>query len=359
MVPDFAPRVFVIAEAGVNHNGSVELGEKLIDAAQAAGADAVKFQSFRAASLVARGAARAAYQVRNQPGEQSQLDMLRKLELDDAAQRRLCAHARKRGIEFMSTPFDLESLEFLVRELKVARLKIASGEITNAPLLLRAARSGLPLIVSTGMSTLDEVAQALRAIAYGAARPEGGESARAFAEVGEQAIRGLAGRVTLLQCTSDYPAPIADMNLRAMQTLRERFGLAAGLSDHSLGITAAIAAAALGAAVIEKHFTLDRALDGPDHRASLEPAELRRMIESVRDACAALGAGAKTPSEPERATSAIARRSLVAARRIRKGERLAAADIAVKRPAGGVSPMYYWDWIGRTAERDYEEDDPL
>jgi N-acetylneuraminate synthase len=359
-MPDTTPRVFVIAEAGVNHNGSAEMAERLIDAAVAARADAVKFQSFRADSLVARGAARAAYQVRNQPGEQSQLEMLRKLELGEDAQRALCAHARKRGIEFMSTPFDLESLDFLVRDLKVARLKIGSGEITNGPLLLRAARSGLPLIVSTGMSTLDDIERALGAIAFGAAHPPGGERAAAFARMQEPAVlRSLSGRVTLLQCTSDYPAPIHSMNLRAMETLRARFGLPVGLSDHSLGTAAAVAGAALGATVIEKHFTLDRGLPGPDHPASLEPSELGAMIASIRDACAALGSGTKAPTPAELQTSAVARRSLVAARAIRKGETFGPEDIVAKRPGTGVSPMHYWDWIGRRAERDYEEDDPL
>jgi N-acetylneuraminate synthase len=350
-----AERVFVIAEAGVNHNGSVEMGERLIDAAAASGADAVKFQSFRAESLVSRTARRASYQVRNQPGEQSQLDMLRKLELDEPAQRRLCEYARSRRIEFMSTPFDLESLDFLVTGLKVSRLKIASGEITNAPLLLRAARSGLPLILSTGMSTLEDVEAALGVVAFGASDagdPHGsGDFRRPSGKVGRD--------VTLLHCTSDYPAPIDSINLRAMHTLRERFGLPVGLSDHSAGTSAAIAAAALGATVIEKHFTLDRNLPGPDHRASLEPAELTGMVAAIRDACAALGAPDKRPTPAELETREVARRSLVAGRNIRKGERISAADIAVKRPGGGVSPMYYWDWVGKTAERDYEKDDPL
>ena len=361
MRADPAPRVFVIAEAGVNHNGSVELGERLIDAAIVAGADAVKFQSFRADSLVSGAAPRASYQVRNQPGEQSQLEMLRKLELGEAEQRRLCEYARQRGIEFMSTPFDLESLEFLVDGLKVKRLKIGSGEITNAPLLLRAAQSRLPLIVSTGMSTLDEVQAALDVIAFGLRGTEAPRAAAAFAAAGTStAARGaLAQQVTLLHCTSDYPAPVADLNLRAMHTLREKFGLAVGLSDHSAGTAGAIAAAALGASVVEKHFTLDRQLPGPDHRASLEPAELRAMIDAIRDACAALGSGAKTPTPAELDIRAVARRSLVAARVIRKGERFGAADIAIKRPGGGISPMYYWDWIGKSAERDYEKDDLL
>jgi N-acetylneuraminate synthase len=356
MSDSLAARVFIIAEAGVNHNGSVEMGEQLIDAAAASGADAVKFQSFRAESLVSRSAKRASYQVRNQPGEHSQLDMLRKLELDQAAQRRLCEYARSRRIEFMSTPFDLESLDFLVSGLRISRLKIASGEITNAPLLLSAGRSGLPLIISTGMSTLADIETALDVVAFGAGNPQ---EPRGMADFARQWGEKIKNKVTLLHCTSDYPAPMEAMNLKAMETLRGRFNIDVGLSDHSLGVSASIAAAALGASVIEKHFTLDRDLPGPDHRASLEPDELSGMIGAIRDVCAALGSGRKEPSAAELETRLVARRSLVAARPIRKGERLRAADIAVKRPGTGISPMEYWDWIGKQAERDYEADDLL
>lgn len=349
-------KVFVIAEAGVNHNGSVALAEKLIEAAADAGADAVKFQSFRAESLVSPSAARAAYQVRNQPGAQSQLEMLRKLELTEAEQARLSRHADARGIEFMSTPFDLRSLEFLVREIKVARLKIGSGEITNGPLLLRAAQSGLPLILSTGMSTLEDIDAALRLIAFGAAS-SGEPAGRASFMRSDTAA--LKGRVTLLHCTSDYPAAMADLNLRAIETLRSRFGLPVGFSDHSLGITAPVIAAALGAAVIEKHFTLDRGLEGPDHRASLEPAELRAMVAAVREVPKALGSAEKGPTAPELATRAVARRSLVAARAIRKGTKLAAGDLEAKRPGTGISPLEYWDLIGTVADRDYDKDELL
>jgi N-acetylneuraminate synthase len=361
MSADMAPHVFVIAEAGVNHNGSPELAMRLVDIAAEAGADAIKFQSFRADSLVGRAAPRAEYQKRNQPGEVSQHDMLKKLELSEQVQRELSERSRSRGIEFMSSPFDAGSLDFLVSGIGVKRIKIGSGEITNAPLLLHGARTGLPMILSTGMSTLDEVEEALSVLALGytdAAVPPGGAAFRAAyaSAAGRSALRE---KVSLLHCTSEYPAPANEINLRAMDTLREAFGLPTGFSDHSAGIAAAIAAAARGAVIIEKHYTLDRSMPGPDHKASLEPAQLAEMIASIRVASAALGSARKEPAPSELGNRAIARRSLVAARDIRKGERFSAADIEVKRPGGGVSPMKYWDWVGKPAERDYRKDDPL
>jgi len=361
MPVESADRVFVIAEAGVNHNGSPELALRLVDIAADAGADAVKFQSFRAGSLVSQDAPRAEYQKRNQPGAISQLEMLRQLELDEAAQRALSAHAAARGIEFMSSPFDAGSIDFLAAGVGVARLKIGSGEITNAPLLLHAARTGLPVILSTGMSTLEDVEAALGVLAFGygggaAAPGEAGFRAAFASAAGRAALRA---KVSLLHCTSEYPAPVEDINLRAMDSLRDAFGLPTGLSDHSAGIAVAIAAAARGAAIIEKHFTLDRALPGPDHQASLEPEMLARMVAAIREAGAALGSPRKQPAPSEQATRVIARRSLVAARDMAKGEVFGAGDIAAKRPGGGVSPMQYWDWVGRPAARDYRKDEML
>lgn len=358
---EIAAPVFVIAEAGVNHNGSVDLAMRLIDVAADAHADAVKFQSFRADSLVSRDAPKAEYQKRNQPEEASQYEMLRKLELSEEAQRQLSAHAESRGIEFMSTPFDARSLDFLAEGVGVARLKIGSGEITNAPLLLRAARTGLPLILSTGMSDLDDVRAALGVLAHGYTVPgePSGETALAAAFASVAGKAALAAKVSLLHCTSEYPAPAAEMNLRAMDTLREAFGLPVGLSDHSDGTAVAVAAAARGAAIIEKHFTLDRAMPGPDHRASLEPAQLAMMVAAIREATASLGSPVKAPTASEAGNRMIARRSLVAARDIARGERFGATDIDAKRPGGGASPMRFWDWIGRVAERDYKKDDPL
>lgn len=353
--------VFVIAEAGVNHNGSAELAMRLIDVAADARADAVKFQSFRAESLVSRDAPKAEYQKRNQPEEASQYEMLRKLELSEEVQQSLSDYAARCGIEFMSTPFDARSLDFLAGGVRVARLKIGSGEITNAPLLLRAARTGLPLILSTGMSDLDDVRAALGVLAHGytVKGDPTGESDFQAAYASEAGREALRARVSLLHCTSEYPAPAAEMNLRAMDTLAREFALPVGLSDHSEGTAVAVAAAARGAAIIEKHFTLDRSMPGPDHKASLEPEQLARMVAEIRDATRALGSPAKAPTASEGGNRLIARRSLVAARDIAKGERLSAADIDAKRPGSGVSPMQFWDWVGRTAERDYKRDDPL
>ena len=357
-----ADRVFVIAEAGVNHNGSAEMAFRLVDAAAAAGADAVKFQTFRAEKVVTAAAPKAAYQAVNTGEGGAQIDMIRKLELGDEVFRRLAAHAAARNIEFMSTPFDLDSLRFLAgRDIGLRRLKVPSGEITNALLLLEAARTGLPLIVSTGMSTLDEIESALGVLAFGLTQPDEapslGKCRAAFAAPAGQAA--LREKVTLLHCTTEYPAPLADVNLRAMATMRARFGLAVGYSDHTEGIAVPVAAAALGAVVIEKHFTLDRALRGPDHRASLEPGELKAMIEGIRAASAALGTPEKVPASSEMPNIPIARRSLVAARLIRKGEVFEAAMIDAKRPGGGLSPMLAWSLIGTKAKRDYAQDEML
>ena len=357
-----ADSVFIIAEAGVNHNGSAEMAFRLVDAAAEAGADAVKFQTFRTEKVVTNAAPKAAYQATNTGEGGSQIDMIRKLELGDDVFRRLAAHCAKRGIEFMSTPFDMDSLRFLARrEMRLERLKVPSGEITNAPLMLAAAQTGLPLIVSTGMSTLDEIEAALGVIAFGFTKDgetpslEKCRAAYASAE-GRAALRA---KVTLLHCTTEYPAPFGDVNLRAMTTMRERFGLPVGYSDHTQGIAVPIAASALGAVMIEKHFTLDRSLPGPDHRASLEPGELKAMVAGIRAATASLGTPAKAPTPSETPNIPIARRSLVAARPIRKGEVFDADMIDAKRPGGGLSPMLAWSLIGTSAKRDFAEDEML
>ncbi len=355
-------RVFVIAEAGVNHNGSAEMALALIDAAADAKADAVKFQTFRTDKVVTAMAPKAAYQATNTGEGGSQIGMIRKLELGDEVFLRLAAHAAQCGIEFMSTPFDLESLRFLAgRDIGLRRLKVPSGEITNALLLLEAARTGLPLIVSTGMSTLDEIESALGVLAFGLTRanetPSLDKCRAAFASPAGQAA--LREKVTLLHCTTEYPAPFGDVNLRAMATMRDRFGLAVGYSDHTEGTAIPVAAAALGAVVIEKHFTLDRSLPGPDHRASLEPADLKAMVGGIRAASAALGSPEKAPTPSEVPNIAIARRSLVAARAIRRGELFEAEMIDAKRPGGGLSPMLAWSLIGTHAKRDFAKDDPL
>lgn len=354
------PHVHIIAEAGVNHNGSRELALELVDAAARAGADAVKFQTFRADSLVTLSAPRADYQVANTGETASQYDMLKALELSRDDFRVIRDRCHQRGIEFLATPFDLESLHYLTRDLAQTRLKISSGDLTNAPLLLAAAQSAEHVILSTGMSSLDEIEQALMVLAFGYVRS--GNTSPGF-EAFRRAYVSTAGQdalkrgVSLLHCTTEYPAPFADINLQAMDTLRARFGLRTGYSDHSVGITVPVAAAARGAEIIEKHFTLDRALPGPDHKASLEPEGLRRMVTSIREVEQALGNTEKAPVEVERKNMAVARKSLVAARSIRKGEPFTASNLAVKRPGTGIAPWRYWEWLGRTAARDYAPDE--
>jgi N-acetylneuraminate synthase len=352
-------RIFLIAEAGVNHNGSLELALQLVDAAAGCGADAVKFQTFRADKLASRPAPKAKYQQQTTGSAESQLDMLRRLELGREEHIALAARCHERGIEFLSTPFDLESLTLLVDTLAVRALKIGSGDLTNGPLLHAAAGTGKPLLVSTGMATLLEVEAALALIAHGLTR--GSETPDADAV--RAAYAGAAGRdaltagVTLLQCTTDYPAEFADLNLKAMQRLADAFGTRVGFSDHSTGIAAAVAAAALGARVIEKHLTLDRTLPGPDHLASLEPREWSLLTQSVREVERALGDGDKRPTRTELENAVAARKSLATALPVRKGEPFTASNLTVLRPGNGVSPMQYWIWLGRKAERDYAAGD--
>lgn len=332
------------------------MAKQLIEVAAAAGADAVKFQTFRAENLVSRDARKADYQKAATDETESQLEMLRRLELDQAAHEALFAYSRELNLEFMSTAFDGESVDLLVK-LGVARLKVASGEITNAPLLLKMARTGLPIIMSTGMASLGEVEAALGVLAFGHLdyheRPSLAEFNRAWRE-GQGALQE---KVILLHCTTEYPAPVEEANLRAMETLAKAFGLPVGYSDHTPGIAVAIAAAALGARVIEKHFTLDKSLPGPDHKASLEPGELRNLVKSIRRVEAALGSGLKIPTPSELINLDIVRKSLVATRRIRKGECFSEANLTSKRPGNGISPLHYWDWIGRVAERDFQPDE--
>jgi N-acetylneuraminate synthase len=285
--------------------------------------------------------------------------MGKKLELSFDTFASLQAKCHERGIMFLASPFDDESLRFLLEVARVPLIKIASGEVTNAPLLLQAARGGLPIILSTGMSEPDEVEGALSVVAFGYTRPGEEPSLPAFHESfeSETGRASLRANVTLLHCTTEYPAPVEDANLGAMDALRARFSLAVGLSDHTQGIVVPMAAVARGATVIEKHFTLDRNLPGPDHTASLEPAELASMIRGIRMVEAALGSGAKKPAPSELKNRPVARRSLVAARPIKKGEFFSVANLAAKRPGIGISPMRYWDFLGRAAERDYDTDD--
>jgi len=352
----------VIAEAGVNHNGDYDLATRLVDAAHIAGADIVKFQTFTAKKLVTKHAQQATYQSVNTGKPESQFDMLSRLELSYEDHHRLVAHCNKLGIEFLSTAFDSESLNFLVHDLKMSRLKIASGELTNAPLVLEHAKTQCQLIVSTGMATLAEIETALGVIAFGyTASATILPSLEAFSvayasEAGQCALRD---KVTLLHCTTEYPAPIEEVNLRAMNALKSTFGLVSGYSDHTAGINIPIAAAALGAVIVEKHFTLDRNLEGPDHMASLEPDELKTMISAIRDVELALGDGIKRPTQSEIKNKGVARKSIVASRDIRKGEIFSVDNIAVKRPGTGKSPYLYWRVLGAQASRALKEGELL
>jgi len=352
-------RVFIIAEAGVNHNGSQDLALKLVDAAANAKADAVKFQTFKSEAVISRYAAKAEYQKATTGTSESQLDMVRKLELSQDAHRAILDRCRERAIGFISTPFDFDSANFLVHGMNVSVVKVPSGEITNAPFLLHIARLNKPIILSTGMSTIGEIEMALGVFAFGylgnRERPSEAAFRDAFAsDAGQSTLRD---RVSLLHCTTEYPAPFDQVNLRAMDTLAATFGLPVGLSDHTSGFAVAIAAVARGGTIIEKHFTLDRNMHGPDHKASLEPSELVQMVSGIREVELALGSPLKRPSAVEWANRAIARRSLVAANDVAAGSIWTAETISAKRPGTGVSPMRYWEIIGTTAKSGYHADE--
>jgi len=353
-----AEHCFVIAEAGVNHNGSLARALELVDVAADARADAVKFQTFKAHKLATAQAQKADYQVANMRQAGSQLDMLAKLELSLHDHAELVQRCRERGIHFMSTAFDSESLAHLAT-LGMPALKIPSGDINCGPLLLQAARLDMPLIVSTGMCTLADIEDALGVIAFGLTQdgtPRGREDLLA-AYCSAAGRAALLQRVSLLHCVTQYPAPPDAVNLRAMDTMAAAFGLPVGYSDHTLGIEVALAAVARGATIIEKHFTLDRGLPGPDHAASLEPAELRQMVAGIRTIGQALGAPQKSPAATEMPNRAVARRSIVAARPIRQGEVFTAASFEMKRPGTGLSPLEAWGLVGQRARRDFDIDE--
>jgi N,N'-diacetyllegionaminate synthase len=325
----------VIAEAGVNHNGDSVVAKRLVDAAVMAGADLVKFQTFTAAGLATRSAGKAEYQRRGDDDAESQLEMLRRLELSRAMHEELIAHCRMRNIGFLSTAFDLDSIDMLV-ELGLQRFKVPSGELTNLPYLRHIGRLRRPLIVSTGMATLAEVAAAIAVLE----------------EAGTE-----RAQIVALHCTTEYPTPMRDVNLRAMLTMREALGVHIGYSDHTRGIEVAVAAVALGACVIEKHLTLDRHMPGPDHQSSLEPAELQAMVTAIRNIECALGDGIKQPSECERDNRLIVRKSIVAAQPIAQGERFTKDNLTVKRPGTGLSPMRLDEVLGRVAGRSFAVDE--
>jgi N-acetylneuraminate synthase len=359
-VSDSARPVFIIAEAGVNHNGSPDLARRLVDVAAEAGADAVKFQTFKAELLATAQAAKASYQTANTGRGGGQLKMLRALELKLDDHYMLVAHCKARGISFTSTAFDAYSLKFL-GTLGMPVIKIPSGDITCAPLLLQAAQLRQRLLVSSGMSTLSDVESALGVLAYGLLQdgtPNGQEEIDA-AYLGGEGREALRRHVTLLHCVTQYPTPPEDVHLRAMDTMAQAFGLPVGYSDHTLGIEMSIAAVARGATVIEKHFTLDRTLPGPDHLASLEPNELKNMVRAIRHVESGLGNARKLPAPSESANRIAARRSVVARRPIAAGEVLALDMLDCKRPGTGLSPMDIWSLVGRKASRAYAADEQI
>lgn len=342
--------VFVIAEVGVNHDGDLNRAQELVKAAAEVGADAVKFQTFIAEKLVTETAAKADYQVGHSKGK-TQFEMLKHLELSADSHYVLSGLAEQLGIEFISTPFDLESLAFLATDIGVKRIKISSGDLTNLPLLHSAGQTGLPLILSTGMSTMYEVGLGVGAVAHGRAAYAGNlvdpPSPAAFEEImtaHESTL--LLGDVTILHCTSEYPAPDYETNLLAMQALAAKFSLHVGLSDHSLGSQLSVAAAALGAHVVEKHLTLDTEADGPDHRASLDVEGFAKMIDAIRSVEKALGSGDKLPSRRELENAKLVRRGLYAARDLSPGDVVTESDIAILRPENNVSPSRYWEIVG-------------
>ncbi|MBZ5876645.1 N-acetylneuraminate synthase [Chromohalobacter israelensis] len=349
------PAVYVIAEAGVNHNGDRQRAFDLVDAAADAGANAVKFQTFNAKRLAALTAPKASYQQQTTDADQSQLEMLEALELPLEWHGPLQAHAHQRGIEFLSTAFDTQSLAFL-ESINLPFYKVPSGELTNGPLLWAFARTGKPLVISTGMATLSEVEQGLAVVCHALRH---GQPPTSLNEVWQcwsdpEARSTLAGQVSLLHCTSQYPTPMHEVNLRAMDTLAEVFQLPVGYSDHTQGTLIPVAAVARGAMIIEKHFTLDRQLPGPDHKASLEPDELKRMVEEVRAIAQALGDGQKVPQPSEWDTRGAARQNLVASAPIRQGEVFTTNNLATSRAGGQTGAMEYWNLLGRAAGREYK-----
>jgi N,N'-diacetyllegionaminate synthase len=329
-------KTLIIAEAGVNHNGDIQLAKKLIDAAAEAGVDYVKFQTFKSEKLVSRNAEKASYQKENTgDASESQLKMLQKLELSEADHLELIAYCKSKSIKFLSTAFDLESIDFL-NELNIDLFKVPSGEITNYPYLEKIGNLGKPIIISTGMATMEDIENAINVLT------KNGTS---------------INDITVLHCNTEYPTPMHDVNLKAMQTITERFNVPIGYSDHTLGIEIPTAAVALGATVIEKHFTLDKTLKGPDHKASLEPDELKNMVTAIRHIEKALGHGKKEPTQSELKNKDIARKSIVASRIIAKGDILTEDNITTKRPGNGISAMEWPNIIGTTAKKDYLEDD--
>ena len=332
-----ANKVFIIAEAGVNHNGSIHLAKKLIDKAAFSGADAVKFQTFKAENLVSKNAPKADYQKLTTNSRESQFDMVKNLELDESAHKELIACCKEANIMFLSTPFDIDSVNLLY-DMGLEIFKIPSGEITNLPYLRRIGSLNKRVILSTGMSNLKEIEIALEILTNAGTLKE---------------------NITVLHANTMYPTPMEDVNLKAMQTMRDKFDISVGYSDHTLGIEVDIAAVAMGATIIEKHFTLDKKMEGPDHKASLDPNELKSMVNAIRNIEKAIGDGVKRSTKSEKPNIDIARKSIVAKKEIKKGEIFSENNLTTKRPGTGISPMDWDSIIGKASKRDYQVDDLL
>lgn len=330
-------QTLLIAEAGVNHNGDIQLAKQLIDVAAEAGADYVKFQTFKAEKLVSKTAEKAAYQKSNTDSNETQYEMLKKLELNAKDHQELLTYCKQKDIQFLSTAFDVESIYFL-KSLGISLGKVPSGEITNLPYLKEMAKNFEQLILSTGMADMQEIQDALHVLI------QAGFDTK---------------NVTVLHCNTEYPTPFTDVNLKAMQTIAKQFNVKVGYSDHTMGIEVPIAAVAMGATVIEKHFTLDRNMEGPDHKASLEPNELKQMAQAIRNIEQALGSAEKNPTNSELKNKVVARKSIIAAREIRIGEIITEADITIKRPGTGISPMMLNEVIGRKLKQNVLEDTVL
>lgn len=352
-------KVYIIAEAGVNHNGDIDLARQLVREGAAAGVDAVKFQTFRPEKLVTQNAEKAAYQKVTTGSQESQLAMLQKLTLRDEDYVELEQLCRECGVEFISTPFDSDSLHFLTTKLDMPFIKVPSGEITNAPFLWEIARTQNPVVLSTGMATLGEIENALAVLACGYLRADFPASFQEVQEiyVSAEGQKVLQDKVQLLHCTTQYPAPASQANLRAMDTIKRAFGLPVGYSDHTEGITIPVAAVARGAQIIEKHFTLDKNMPGPDHKASLEPGELKSMVQAIRAVEQAIGTGIKIPATAEVPNIPIVRKCLVAARDIATGEVFSKDNLTAKRAGMGINPMAIWDILGKKVNRNYHEDE--
>ena len=329
--------VLIIAEAGVNHNGNISIAKKLIDIAAEAGADIVKFQTFKADKMISKKAPKANYQIRNSGKSDSQLEMIKKLELDLEMHKELINHCKKKKIQFLSTPFDLGSIDLLI-SLGISIFKIPSGEITNLPYLTKIGKLKKKVILSTGMSNLGEIENALTILTSNGTKPE---------------------NISLLHCNTEYPTPMKDVNLRAMKTIRKAFNISVGYSDHTLGIEVPIAAVAMGATIIEKHITLDKKMEGPDHAASLDPQELSAMVKAIRNIELAMGDGIKKPSPSEIKNKVIARKSIHLSKDLKKGQRLSSSDLIMKRPGDGISPLFSDMVIGKKLVNNQEEDHKL